>query len=268
MNDRSVRRQFSARLVAAALVLQAGAGTAAAQPGSAEGRALRDEGAVGVVALGGPRYAGSDEQRARLLPFISYRWANGWFASLENGVGYNFAGREDLQYGVRLTADFGRKEDASQALRGMGDVDAQPEVGVFYEQRWAAGVMLKGNWRHGSGNDQKGSLLELGAGYALPLGLPGRVILAVSVNVANQDYMQQYFGVDARQAVSSGYAPYAPQAGLRDLRAGVNLTHPLGPRWGMNAGLLAVRLGDEAAQSPLVRERNYLLGTLGMAYRF
>jgi len=268
MKDRSMSLQFPVRLIAAALVLQGGAGGAAAQPGPGMNPAPRDEGAVGFVVLGGPRYAGSDEQRARLLPFISYRWANGWFAGLENGVGYNFSGRSDLQYGVRLTADFGRKEDASQALRGMGDVDAQPELGLFYDQRWAAGVSLKAAWRHGSGNEQKGSLLELGAGYALPLGIPSKVTLGVSVSVANQDYMQQYFGVDAQQAARSGYAPYTPEAGLRDLRAGVNLLHPLGPRWGLNAGLLAVRLSDEAALSPLVRERNYLLGTVGMAYKF
>src|SRR5262245_26810354 len=173
-----------------------GAGAAHAQ--GAPNNPPRDEGSIGAVLLAMPAYAGSDDRSTRLFPFISYRWANGWFAGIENGIGYNFSSRPDIQYGLRVTPDFGRNEDDSPDLSGMGDIDATLEPGAFFERRW-------GPWsartalRLGSGNDNKGALFEVGAGYTYTL--PPRTMLTFGLNTAyaNRAYMQTYFGVDAEQ---------------------------------------------------------------------
>ncbi len=52
--------------------------------GAAPGKA---GGSVGLVAIAGSRYAGSDQRRTMLLPTLDYQWGNGWFA----GVGWSTA---------------------------------------------------------------------------------------------------------------------------------------------------------------------------------
>lgn len=85
--------------------------------------------------IAGTAYAGSDERRTMRVPLLDHRWKNGWFAATANGVGVNLSKRPDLQYGVRLTVNFGRKASRSDALRGMGAVDAAAEVGGFSTSR-------------------------------------------------------------------------------------------------------------------------------------
>jgi outer membrane protein len=254
--------------ITAAWVLAGLAGLAGAQPAEGPAGSPADEGLAGAVILSGPRYAGADERRTRALPFVSYRWANGWFAGLESGIGYNFSGRRDLQYGLRVTGDFGREEDDSEDLRGLGDIDPALEVGAFVEQQWGAGFSVRSALRYGSGNDHKGAVLEVGAGYRWFLPTRSMLSLGLQASAANREYMQQHFGVDAQQSLNSGYAPYAPGAGLRDTRVSLGLMHPLAARWMLNAQVIAVRLGDDAADSPFVRDRSYGLGMLGVAYKF
>ena len=80
-------------------------------PGVTEG------GVVGMALLAGKSYQGSDESRYRALPAIDYQWSNGFFAGVLNGVGYNASSTPFMAYGLRITADFGRKE-RGQALQG------------------------------------------------------------------------------------------------------------------------------------------------------
>ena len=93
---------------------------------------VSEGGAVGAAVLVGRQYQGSDESRVRVLPNIEYQWSNGFFAGVMNGIGYNASTRPDLAYGVRVTADFDRKENRSDALRGLGDIDPRPELGAFF----------------------------------------------------------------------------------------------------------------------------------------
>ncbi|MBC7941735.1 MAG: MipA/OmpV family protein [Chitinophagaceae bacterium] len=82
---------------------------------------------------------------------LDYQWVNGWFAGVSNGIGYNFGGDSKLQYGLRITADFGRKQRRSDALRGMGDIDPQAEVGAFFNYALPLGFFLTSSLRYGSG---------------------------------------------------------------------------------------------------------------------
>ena len=64
-----------------------------------------DGGSVGLVVVSTPEYLGGDQRKTLVFPNVSYQWANGWFAGLDNGVGYNFSKNPALHYGLRLTAD-------------------------------------------------------------------------------------------------------------------------------------------------------------------
>lgn len=228
----------------------------------------RDGGIVGAAVVAGHQYMGSDERRTRLYPALDYRWANGWLAGTTNGIGYNFSRDARMQYGVRLTADFGRDESRSSALRGLGDVKARPELGLFYNLQPTPRTFLTSSLRYGSGDGRDGLLLDLGIGVNAQLASAWRVGAGVSATWANAAYTQSYFGIDAAQALRSGYGLYRPGAGVRDVRVSVSATYAITPRTSATAALSYGRLQSGAARSPIVRDRDGVGGVLALSYAF
>ena len=228
----------------------------------------RDGGTVGLAVVAGHAYMGSDERRTRAYPAIDYRWASGWFAGTTNGVGYNFSRQAGVQYGVRLTADFGRDESRSAVLRGLGDVDARPEIGAFYNLQPTAHTFLTSSLRYGAGQGRDGLLLDLGAGLNAQVAPAWRLGAGVAATWANAAYTQSYFGVDAAQAARSGRGVYTAGAGVRDVRVSVSATYAITPRASATAALSYSRLQGDAARSPIVRDRAGVNGVLAVAYAF
>lgn len=135
----------------------------------------------------------------------------------------NLSSRPGFNYGVRLTADFGRSESRSSALSGMGDIDARPEVGGFVNYALGRQMVITSSLRYGAANNRHGLLADVGAVYAIELTPQWRLSLGAAATYANADYMQCYFGVDALQASRTGYAAYSARAGIRDVRANLSM---------------------------------------------
>jgi MipA family protein len=227
-----------------------------------------DRGSIGAAVISGREYQGSNERRTLLLPLLDYQWKSGWFAGTTNGLGYNFSGQPGMDYGLRLTADLGRKESRSSALRGLGDIDARPELGAFYNYSITPAFALTSSLRYGSGNDRDGLLADLGAAYSIELAPQWRLGLGVSATYANAKYMQSYFGVSRAQSATSGYAPYTAGAGIRDVRASAALTYSINQRWSVTTALSASSLQGDAKDSPLTRKRNSATAIISVAYGF
>ena len=230
--------------------------------------AAMDGGLVGAVVIAGTEYMGSDERRALVVPVLDYQWRNGWFAGTGNGIGYNFSARPDLQYGLRLTADFGRDQDQASALAGMGDIDPGVEFGGFLNYFVSRQVFLTSSLRYGAGNDSNGLQFDLGAGYSMPLSPQLRWVAGVAATAVNSAYMRSYFGVDAGQSASSGYAVYEPGGGLRDVRLNTSLAYQLNPRTSITGGLSVSQLLGDADDSPIVRQSTTVSGVVALFYSF
>lgn len=225
-------------------------------------------GVAGAAVLIGKAYPGSDQSRVRALPSLEYHWANGWFAGVVNGVGYNASSRPDMAYGVRLTADFGREEKRSAVLQGLGDVDVRPQLGGFFNVSPVRGLNLQSSVRYGSGNDRDGLLFDLGASTAWPVSPAWRVGAQLAATWANAAHQQAYFGVNAAQSVTSGLAVYRPDAGLQNLRVSASVIYSPAPVWSVGATLTRTELQGDARQSPVVREAGSTTGMLTVGRRF
>lgn len=234
----------------------------------AGGSADKDRGSVGLAVIAGMAYQGADERRTLVLPGLDYQWRNGWFAGTRNGIGYNFGQTRELQYGLRVTADFGRDESRSDALRGMGDIDPKAEFGAFLNYSLSKEITLTSSLRYGSGNDSAGMLIDLGAGYSTKLSALWRLGFGASMTLANEDYMQSYFGVTAAQSASSGYAAYRPEFGLRDVRANASLSYQITPSVSVLTTLSVSSLQGDAKDSPLTRQATSVTGVAAVSYEF
>jgi outer membrane scaffolding protein for murein synthesis (MipA/OmpV family) len=227
----------------------------------------KDGGSLGAAVFATDEYLGSDRRTTLLLPLLDYQWANGWFAGVTNGLGYNFSDLPQLQYGLRLTANPGRKQSRASTLRGMGDIDAAAEGGAFLNYSLPRGLFLSSSLRFGAANG-KGLLVDLGAGYAMALAPNWHLTAEAAITLANAHYMQSFFGVSGAQSGASGHALHAAGAGARDLRANVALTYSIDPRTAVTAGLYATRLLGDAKDSPLTRKPTSESGVLALTWAF
>ena len=228
----------------------------------------QDGGTVGAAVVATYEYQGSDERSTLLIPMLNYQWANGWFAGVTNGIGYNFSDSSQLQYGLRLTADKGRRENQANALRGMGNVDAAAEVGAFFNYSLPQGLFMTSSIRYGAGAHKNGLVVDLGAGYLTELAPKWHLAAGAGVTLANANTMQSFFGVTTAQAAKSGYAAYSAGSGARDVRANVALTYSIDQRTSVTTALTASSLLGDAKDSPLTRKRTAGLGVVGVNYAF
>lgn len=228
----------------------------------------KDGGYVGAVVLAGTQYQGSDERRTQVLPAIEYQWTNGWFAGASNGLGYNFSEDDGLQYGLRVTADFGRRERRSAALRGLGNVDAKPEFGGFFNYKVTPEFSLTSSLRYGAGDGGKGLVIDLGAAYSARIAKQLRFGAGASATIASSDYLQSFFGVTSEQSTRSAYPIYRTEGGVRSFRVSTSLTYLISPRISAIAGVSATTLLGDAADSPFVRKKTNVTGLFIAAYAF
>ncbi len=229
---------------------------------------VSEGGAIGAAVLVGRQYQGSDESRARVLPNVEYQWSNGFFAGVLNGVGYNASTRPDMAYGVRVTADFGRKENRSDALRGLGDIDPRPELGAFFNFSPAPSIMLSSSLRYGSGNDRKGLIVDLGAGWSTSISPSLRFGSSLATSWTNSDYMREYFGINATQASRSGYEEFAPGGGFRDVRLSASLIYSITREWNLVGSVTYSELLGDAKRSPIVRKKGGASAVIALSYSF
>ena len=226
----------------------------------------KDGGNVGLALIVGKQYQGSDERRTMVVPNLEYQWANGWFAGVRNGVGYNFSSDPSLQYGARVTVDFGRKEDRSIVLKGMGDIETKAKLGAFLNYSLSPEFMFTS--AIGIGGNGSGSVLDLGFSYSTKLSEQMRLSAGAGVKWGNAEYMQTNFGVNSAQALRSGYRQYSPGAGVSEARLQLALSYKVAPQTTVIATVSSSMLSNEAKSSPIVRKANSVTGLLGVAYAF
>ncbi|QDL55355.1 MipA/OmpV family protein [Rhodoferax aquaticus] len=226
-------------------------------------------GFIGVGVGSGPTYPGSDQQRTAAVPIGEYRWANGVYVGGRDGLlGVQMSATQQLQLGLAIGMDTGRKESDSSYLAGMGDIAAKGTLNAYAKLALSEQWGLSSSVQLGAGSAGKGGLLNLGASYSIPVAPSTHLSLNAGATLANADYMQDYFGVNSTQASASGYKSYTPSAGLRDVSVGLGLHHQFDRNWMLIGGLTSTSLSNAAKDSPLVRKSTSQNAFVAVAYSF
>ena len=234
---------------------------------------------VGIAPVLGPAWLGSRDMALSLYPDLRVNYGDLFFASVPEGIGVNAIDQSGWKAGPLVKVRFGRDEDkggspflvagGSNDLRGMGDIDAAAEPGVFVEKRfgdrqeWQARAEI----RRGFGGHE-GVVADASLNYRTRL---GRSIFSIGprATVASKDFMQTFFGIDAAQSSRTGLARYDANGGILSLGIGGTLVRPLDRRRAITVFTSLERLGDEAGHSPLIRERGRRAQfTIGLGYGF
>jgi len=256
----------------------------AQSPAGPEGRPAADPGwslTVGVAPVVRPAWQGSKDYVLSIFPDVRVNYGDVLFASIPEGIGWNAVNSGGLKIGPVAKLRFGRDEDGgsspfkvtgdSDALIGLGDVDAAAELGGFVEKRFGQRQQWRGRVevRQGFGGHE-GIVGDLSLSRQAR---SGRTIFNVGprATVASEDYTRTYFGIDGDQSARSGLAPYRPKGGLVSYGLGGSMIHPVGRRGAITAFSSVERLGQVAKDSPLVVERGQatqFTAGIGYGYRF
>lgn len=213
---------------------------------------------IGAGVEYGPAYLGSDESEAS--PWIILR--NG---SLSRSTP---SGETTDGFSIVPSFNFVGARDAGDydALAGMDDIDRAGEIGMRLGYSYGASdtylAVRKGFGGH------SGVVGELGAKYRYSvndrLDLTGRA----EAEFGNDKFTETYFGVTDAESVTSGYDAYAPGGGFYAASVGVEARYSLTENTALLGEVKYKRLIGDAADSPLVEDRDQPSVRLGIVRRF
>lgn len=230
---------------------------------------------IGAGALFVPEYEGSDEYKVAPAPLLMINYRDIVFlrGPTLGANAFTWRGQrpgDKLQVGPLLRYQFGRDEDDSDDLRGMGDIDGAVEIGGFIT--YSIGPFSTGLTVFRDVSDaHDGLTAKVSAGHRLPLAPKWMLRSEISATWADENYTKTYFGVTAAQSARSGLRQYQPDGGLKDAGITLDLDYKLTDNWGISGRLGYKRLLGDAADSPLVDDRgaaNQFSTGLFLSYRF
>ncbi len=224
------------------------------------------------VVLGGgvevsPNYVGSAHYELMPEPVIDVRYKDWAFLTTGEGLGVNLLHGRNYRAGIAIGYDTGRSQHDERALNGTGSIPPAPVIRAFGEFALLPFVIKADVGQALGGVD--GLTGNLGI-YMPVIGTKKLVVfVGPAVTLANDRYMQRYFGINTTQAIpNSRFPPYRAHAGFANANFGVSAIYHLTDQWLINGGLAYERLLDSAADSPIVENPNQLGVSLNVAYEF
>lgn len=208
---------------------------------------------VGPGLLAVPQFPGSNGLRVLPIPALDIRYKNQFFASVQQGIGYNLVNERHLRAGPILRPEFGRTSRDIARFPGLRRISFAPEVGGFIAWQPNFFTTVQVEIRQAIGGHEgliaDLSLRKVKLAGKWTLGYGGRL------RFADQRYNRRYFGVTPAEAATSGLAAYAPGGNLNDIGVSAFASRRLGSKWSANGFVSYSRLLLEAADSPITRSR-------------
>jgi MipA family protein len=266
----------------AAPVAATSTSTAAPAPegaASAPRPASRWEGAIGLIVLHEPSYAGSGEMVNKGVPAFYLRYGRFTVTNASvfvnrrqddvlRGAAADLLRSDTLRVNLALRVDNGRRESASDRLAGLGEVKRTIRGRLSVGWRFAEDWRLNLGWASDLLGHGGGMVFDAGLVRDFHLGPRSVVSLGTGFNYASDSYMQSYYGVTPEQSARTGYAVYTPRSGLSGMGVSLGWRGDINPRWTAFASASASRMLGPVLDSPLVTgTRNWSVSS-GLAWRF
>ena len=235
-------------------------GATATRLGQADEWSITFGGGVGLA----PEYFGADDYEGVGLPLIDIEWRGAYFVSTQRGLGINIIRQRSTRAGPRFTLDLGRDSADAAVLAGLPDIENTYEIGVF-AQHYTRAWRFEADLRKGL-NGHEGIIASIDVGLGGTLAERTSLIVGGNIHVADETYMQAYFGVPA--GGSTQLAFFQPKSGIRDVTGYATIVFIVTDNIFFTLDARATLLMGDAASSPIsLSDDQYFFGTV-IGYRF
>lgn len=221
--------------------------------------------AGGFVGLGvhiSPDYEGGDDYEASPAPFGHYNWASGRYVSLGGTGGPEKAGRLKAniitrdqsniwEFGPLLQYRLERDDVDNNKVDKLNKVDSATEAGAFVGLNsgpWSASMAFAAD----VSSEHDGYLVYTYGGYDIPVNNKFSLNLGAHLTWADDDYMDDYFGVSGRESLKTGLSKYNASSGFKDVGIGVTGHYMFNKKWGLLGNFNYSRMLNDSEDSPIV----------------
>jgi outer membrane scaffolding protein for murein synthesis (MipA/OmpV family) len=238
---------------------------------------------VGAIAGLAPDYEGSNDYEAAFAPLASIRWAEGYGVSLGPSTMRTYQLRADLlpsrnwSFGPLLQRRGGRSGVDDPRVDNLSDIDPAWEAGAHFGYRLGIdpadpvttlGINLQA--AADVSDESNGWLLQPGIDYINRFSPQWLFNARLFSTFADENYMQEYFGIGASNVRDSGLSFYNADAGFKDVGLRVAADYQFSERWSAGGGVQYIRLIGDAEDSPVVKRgsEDQFFGGVSLSYRF
>jgi outer membrane scaffolding protein for murein synthesis (MipA/OmpV family) len=202
---------------------------------------------------------------------VDVRYKDIAFLSTGEGIGVNLFSFRHISGGVAISYDLGRSPHLDgEALSGLGTIHPAPEVKVFatYALAKAFPLTIRVDARKQLGATN-GYIGDVGAYLPMP-GSSQKFAWFVgpTVTVADQRYMDAYFGVSRVQAQNTAYRRYHAYGGFKSAGLGASAVYFFTPHFLVDLSGAFDRLLGSAAESPITEQKYEAVGSASVLYKF
>lgn len=281
-------RPVAAAVLAAAMLALSGASWSQTTDKKADAGPWSATLGGGVVSA--PEYEGAKKSVSGFAPNLSLSYKTqgyGTFSVGGKGLGLTWTAIDQDAYslGLSLGQSPGRVDNkdgtvsrpGSKRLKGMGEIKAGTEVGVF--GHYTVGVPIMFELVKGSGDgkaDAKSQQIKGHGGtrFTLSTEIPWQVNSALGLSLSpnivwgDKKYNQTYFGVTSVQSANSGFKTYNAGQGIKSIGLTLGADYKFTPNWSATAALSFNQLQGDAAKSPLVQKKSQNTFFAGVNYTF
>ena len=223
---------------------------------------------VGLSTLSAPKYEGSSKSVSRIMPFFNLKYKNITFNPVM-GLNVNFLDNQDWLLSYGLGFNFGRDPESDVNLNGLKKVNStfEPKLKAKYKNKYysIASEISYDLLKRG----HKGAYLKTSFNTGFPLiKLKTFIIPSFSFTYADKTYLNNFFGVDDRENLSSGYSKYILESGIKNISASLMVIYNLNDRISINSNLIYKRLVGQVANSPLVSKSDGISTIFSIVYKY
>ena len=260
------------------IMFGAGGGTATAgdsSGGASDNPLYFTIGSYGVFV---PKFEGSRGHEISPWPIFSWHNQNDrqWLDLPRDGLEYTLYETDNFRFGA--AGMFRWQRDSNTLLprgfakigQGNSSIDLSLEAGAFVEywpMQWLRTRLEARETIYGA----RGLVGYLSSDAVWRPTSAWTFSAGPRISIADREFMEDYYSVNASQAVNSGLPVFRAQAGLRSFGAGTFAKYKIDQAWTTKAFFEYEHLIGDAGDSPLITTRGsreqYMIG-LGLSYTF
>jgi len=204
-------------------------------------------------------------------PVFDIRYKDIAFASVGEGLGVNLFSFRHISVGGAISYDLGRSPHVDgEALSGLGTIHPAPEAKIFATTALAKvfPLTIRVDARKQLGASY-GYIGDVGAYLPMP-GSSAKFAWFVgpTVTLADDRYMNAYFGVSKVQAANTHYRRFKAYGGFKSAGLGVSAVYFFTPHTLVDVSGAFDRLLGSAAESPITQDKYEGVVSVSALYKF